>query len=293
MKFRGHETFTIRKGWLNKGVKNILIEPGIFLGDAGNPMDVLGIGSNMVKSLRYWMIATSIAKEPNYGHRTQSLTDFGRVIYENDPYFEESGSLALVHYELVSNVDDATSWYIFFNKFDYIDFIEDDFQNSVKKYVRMNSNELPSERSVSDDFKCIINTYYSKKNTVGANPEDNIESPITELGLIDFLHTKDGVRIYRKSMIKNELLPDLISLAIIIKNAGGKDEVKISSILKNEKSLGKAFNLDMIRIISILYRLEKKGYITVIRTAGLDVIKIKTEMDYLDCIKEYYRQLNL
>ena len=23
MKFRGHETFAIRKGWLNKGVKNI------------------------------------------------------------------------------------------------------------------------------------------------------------------------------------------------------------------------------------------------------------------------------
>ena len=23
MKFRGHETFAIRKGWLNKGIKNI------------------------------------------------------------------------------------------------------------------------------------------------------------------------------------------------------------------------------------------------------------------------------
>ena len=51
MKFRGHETFAIRKGWLNKGMKNIKLNPGVFLGDAGNPMDVLGIGSNMVKSL--------------------------------------------------------------------------------------------------------------------------------------------------------------------------------------------------------------------------------------------------
>ena len=62
MKFRGHETFAIRKGWLNKGVKNIQMNPGVFLGEAGNPMDVLGIGANMVKALRYWMTATQIAK---------------------------------------------------------------------------------------------------------------------------------------------------------------------------------------------------------------------------------------
>ena len=97
MKFRGHETFAIRKGWLNKGVKNIQMNPGVFLGEAGNPMDVLGIGANMVKALRYWMTATQIAKEPNSGKRRQSLTDIGEAIYRNDPYFEEIGSLALVH----------------------------------------------------------------------------------------------------------------------------------------------------------------------------------------------------
>ena len=53
MKFRGHETFFIRKGWLYKGMNNIVREPGVFQGAAGNPMDVLGIGANMVKALRY------------------------------------------------------------------------------------------------------------------------------------------------------------------------------------------------------------------------------------------------
>ena len=32
MKFRGHETFTIRKGWLNKGIKNVIAEPGVCCG---------------------------------------------------------------------------------------------------------------------------------------------------------------------------------------------------------------------------------------------------------------------
>jgi hypothetical protein len=293
MKFRGHETFAIRKGWLNKGIKNIETNPGVFLGDGGNPMDVLGIGANMVKSLRYWMLATGLAEEPNFGHRVQTLTEVGRVIYNNDPYFEEAGSLALIHYNLAVNEQDATAWYIFYNQFDYNEFSEDDFQRNVKKYVRMNSDKsLPSERSVSDDYKCIINTYHSKQNNGVINPEDNIESPLTDLGLVEFLYAKNGDRVYKKVMIKENFLPDLIALAIIIKNANDERELKISSILKSDKCLGKAFNLDMIRVINILYRLEKLGYVRVIRTAGLDVVELLTEMSYIDCIREYYNTLN-
>ena len=60
MKFRGHETFFIRKGWLYKGMSNIVKEPEVFQGAVGNPMDVLGIGANMVKALRYWLTATKL-----------------------------------------------------------------------------------------------------------------------------------------------------------------------------------------------------------------------------------------
>jgi len=291
MKFRGHETFAIRKGWLNKGVKNIQLNPGVFLGEAGNPMDVLGIGANMVKALRYWMTATQIAQESNSGKRRQSLTDIGEVVYRNDPYFEEIGSLALVHYGLASNSAEVTAWYIFFNEFDYIEFSEDDFQSNVKKYVRMAGENLPSERSVSDDFKCIINTYYSKQNS-NDNPEDNIESPLTELGLIEYLYNKNNVRVYKKVMIKENLLPDLIALAIILDNTNGEKELKISTLLKGENSIGKVFNLDMVRIINILYRLEKQGYIKVVRTAGLDIVELLTDMKYADCVQLYYDKLN-
>ena len=152
--------------------------------------------------------------------------------------------------------------------------------------------DLPSERSVSDDYKCIISTYYQKHNSEKINPEDNIGSPLTELGLVDFLFTKSGNRYYKKVMIKEALLPDLIALAIILKCSDGNKEIKISNLLNKHKSLGKAFNLDMVRIINILYRLEKKNYVKVIRTAGLDVVKILTDMDYDECVKEYYKILD-
>ena len=88
MKFRAHDTFFIRKGWLNKGMRNVKIEPTVFMGAKGNPMDILGIGANMVKALRYWLQAVDLTVEPNTGKRKQSFTPFGEVVFNNDPYIE-------------------------------------------------------------------------------------------------------------------------------------------------------------------------------------------------------------
>ena len=49
MRFRAHETFFIRKGWIYKGMKNVVNNTTVFMGNKGNPMDILGIGANMVK----------------------------------------------------------------------------------------------------------------------------------------------------------------------------------------------------------------------------------------------------
>jgi hypothetical protein len=77
MKFRAHETFFIRKGWLSKGMKNVVRDPAVFMGVNGNPMDILGIGANMVKSLRYWMQAAGLTSEPSAGRKEQTLTELG------------------------------------------------------------------------------------------------------------------------------------------------------------------------------------------------------------------------
>ena len=90
MKFRGHETFAIRKGWLTKGMRNVDVFPDVFVSREVNPMDSLGIGSNMVKSLRYWLQATGLTIEPKSGRRNQQFTELGNIIYHNDRYFEEN-----------------------------------------------------------------------------------------------------------------------------------------------------------------------------------------------------------
>lgn len=295
MKFRAHDTFAIRKGWLNKGLRNIENAPDVFISKEKNPMDVLGIGANMVKSLRYWLQATGLTVEPNSGKRKQSLTSIGEIIYNNDPYFEETGSLWLVHYGLATNFEDATSWYLFFNEFQMQEFSEDDFYKSLRKFITMQGSEtMPSSRAISDDFKCIINTYYpGKRNSSDdIDPENNIECPLTELGLISYVTTTQGNRIYRKCTPKNENIPDLIALYAILKQIGEQKEVKISVLQNSTNSIGKIFLLDTLSLLHILYQLEGAGYIKVVRTAGLDVIRILTDLTPEECVKQYYSELN-
>lgn len=47
MKFRAHDTFFIRKGWLSKGMERVVAKDDLFVDKNENPMDVLGIGSNL------------------------------------------------------------------------------------------------------------------------------------------------------------------------------------------------------------------------------------------------------
>ena len=53
MKFRAHDTFFIRKGWLSKGMKHVHNRADVFVSRDENPTDVLDIGTNIVKALRY------------------------------------------------------------------------------------------------------------------------------------------------------------------------------------------------------------------------------------------------
>lgn len=293
MKFRGHETFFIRKGWLYKGMSNVVREPGVFQGTAGNPMDVLGIGANMVKSLRYWLIASKLTSEPKSGKRNQELTELGKIIYENDPYMEEIGSIWLVHYMLASNEDEATAWYLFFNEFNKTEFDEEDFHSCVVKYIRMcEDTAMPSDRAIDDDFTCVVNTYVPRirLNPAKVHPESNIDCPLGELELVDVVDKKKG--IFKKSVPKPNMLPDLILLAAIINANEGAKEIRISTLQNEKNQIGKLLNLDSISLINALYKLEKTGYIKVIRTAGLDVIQITTNMSFCDCVKAYYKELN-
>lgn len=289
MKFRAHDTFFIRKGWLSKGMKCVKAKNDVFVSKEENPMDVLGIGSNMVKALRYWLQTVGLTVEPKSGKRVQSFTGLGNSVYTNDRYIEELGTLLLLQYKLATNLNDATAWYFFFNEFNVSEFGRDDFVESLQKYIKMsNEGSEVAVRSLNDDFNCIINTYLPKHKTYSGkvSPENNIDCPFGELGLVDVLSKTK--KTYRKTTPQASMISPWVAFAVISDQAKGKIEISLNELLNAPCNIGKVFNLNSITMLSVLYEVQKLGLIKISRTAGLDVITILENYSFQDCVKEYY-----
>lgn len=289
MKFRGHETFFIRKGWLSKGMKYIQQDPAVFVSRERNPMDVLGIGANMVKSLRYWMTTVGLTKEAVKGKRVQELTETGRLIYENDRYIEEFGTLCILQHHLASQKESATAWYYFFNVFNLQEFTKDDFVNGLHEYTALHDEKV-ALRSLGDDFTCILGTYLPRyKTRKQVSPEDNIDCPLGELGLIDIVDREK--KRYKKSCPPASRIHPWVAASFIMEQAGERNEIALNDLLVGENSIGKLFNFDVITLIDVLRRVEKTGAVKIIRTAGLDVLRVNEHIEPAECIKRYYEDL--
>lgn len=293
MKFRAHDTFFIRKGWLSKGMRCVSNKPDVFVDKNENPMDVLGIGANMVKALRYWLQVVGLTEEPSKGKRDQHFTALGRMIYEHDTYIEELGTLYLLQYELASQKEEATAWYFFFNEFSMSEFSKENFVAALEKYIKMEeSDSSVASRSLSDDFTCIINTYLPryKSNPTKVSPENNIDCPFGELGLVDILNKRK--KTYKKSVPASDTLNPWVALAVIVDNAGGRTEISLNELLNAPCNIGRVFNLDSVTMLDVLYRIEKLGLIKINRTAGLDVINLLEDLSFLDCVQNFYNSID-
>lgn len=293
MKFRAHDTFFIRKGWLSKGMERIVEKPDLFIDKDENPMDILGIGANMVKALRYWLQAVGLTSEPLRGRRIQTLTSLGEQIYEKDRYIEELGTLYLLQYQLVKQDCEATAWYFFFNEFNMSEFTKEEFVQDLQNYILMSEEEgMPAIRSLNDDFSCIINTYLPryKSNPGKVSPENNIDCPFGELGLVDISNKKK--KTYKKSIPSARSFNSWAVLAVIVDQADGRDEIGLNELLTKPCNIGKVFNLDAITMLDILHEIERIGKIKIIRTAGLDVIHINEQLTFDDCVKRYYETID-
>lgn len=291
MKFRAHDTFAIRKGWLHKGMRHVVDNPRVFVDKNINPMDRFGIGANMVKALRYWLQATGLTEEGVGNNRNQHLSAFGDQVWHNDPYLEEEGTLFLIHYFLASNQDLATAWYYFFNHHEMIEITQEGFVSGIKAYLldKLTVGEsLPSDRALNDDFDCIIKTYMPLQSIT---PESNMECPLSDLALLSLVDKKT----YVKASPRASAINPFIILAVIIRenqSNGNGGEIKITKLESDPCNIGKIFNLDSLAIAAYLDKLQQMGYLTVNRTAGLDNITLRTDMDFIQCVQKYYQSIN-
>lgn len=292
MRFKGHQSFFIRKGWLSKGLKAVKDTDAIFMpSNSKSAMDELGIGSNQVAAMRYWLETTELIKKQSNLHE---ITELGKVVLKHDPYMEEMGTLWALHCNIASNRANATAWFYLFNVYSGNIFSKEAFSRGISKFIQGNGNGKEiAQSSIESDLSCIVNTYIPHEVLTGKreSPESVIDSPLGELRLIA-VEGKGTNRQYRKMPAVPLVLPNSMILYAISKMDGSKGELKIENLLNEPCSPGRLFNLDSISLLTKLYELQDSGMLHITRTAGLDVVRLDnpTEKSH-ECLEAYYRAI--
>lgn len=283
IRLQGHEKFALREGWLNKGIKLVSENALVFQGKTGP--DDFGIGNNMVKSLRYWLRAFGLIEEsPSKGVK---LSKMGELILENDPYFENVFTLWILHSYISKNIDEATSWYMFFNRCEMDDLDKDQIENILIREIKKYASGISfSVNSIKSDVDVLLNMYGRTKKAV--DPEDKSISPFVQLNL---LKNVDGR--YSKRQPDNRIVSEwnvLYELSLMLQN---QEAISIEEAISSEKGLLKIYHITSIISNELLDKLDALGYIRVDRTAGLDMIYKLKDFSAESVITEYYKSKGL
>ena len=284
MKIKGHQSFHIRRGWIYKGLNEVRNDEFVFSRKDIVHTDLLGIGSNMVTALKYWLEALKLVDKKKEGSKTLIVpSKIGELILEKDPYLEEIETWQLLHYNLSTNEDQATTWYWFFNEYKGNKFTKDNLFENLNSYIKQNYEKEVADRSLKDDINCLLNTYVER---VVESPEDNMESPFAELGLINIANKKNGELSYTKSY-KNKV--NVYLAYYIIRNlAIDRENLDLKDIINSKNGIGNIFNLNSYEIMDILDSLQNLGYIKVTRTGGLDYVSFVDERNPIDELENMY-----
>ena len=186
MKFGGHETFAIREGWLHKGLRLLVEDPSKL--HHPDVADWLGVGRNMGKSIKHWLLASGLAQSPGGSgkHVQLEVSSFGKLVAERDPYFIESGTWWALHVELVNCPDRAVTWRWFFNHFSLSRFDRAMCLGALRAHLELTKQRLPAQKTLQRDISCLIASYATYLPAEQSDPEDADECPLRELGLMTY-----------------------------------------------------------------------------------------------------------
>jgi len=207
--FSGHETFPLRYGWLKKVYDACLpIEKkkkGSITRDLFNKDEaivILGVGKNMVSSMKHWSIYTSLFDIDE--NKNLFINELARDIFDDeglDPWLENYATLWFIHWNLAAKKPNKNHLYTylwFFNFLNGSTFEKDVLANRIMESLKDLPVKKPSPSTLKRDIECFLGVYSSRISKNKAD-EDNIESPLTELELISPLVGRNLFQVNRGS----------------------------------------------------------------------------------------------
>ena len=292
MKFGGHQSFHLRDQWLYKGLYWTSQSPQILSNNLKNSekaIRAMGVGKNMVDSIRYWLKATGLIKTSIKGF---ALTETARKILEKDPYFELDGTLFLIHYLLVTNKESAIAWYWFFNHFSVNEFEKESLENAFFAYISIKTDRKVKDTTLDKDLNCLLRMYQSINWTGKKNPETENPSPFTRYGWIE----KRGDKFIRNKLNINDFNIHIFAHLLYIfwsRGLGQPESVKLEDLSIKENSPGRIFCFSLEEMNDLIEACSKKHfYLNYSRAGGYLIIQPK-ESSLKKALDNYYKEMSV
>jgi len=182
-RFSGHESFAFRYAWLPKAYAALTRNPGLFT-DEEDAMRILGIGKNMVRSLRFWIEATGVADSFKRG-REFVPTDFGHEIFAedgHDPYLEDPRTLWLLHWKLASRRERPLfAWDYLIGQWPLPEFTRSEALAAFQRESRKLGGEH-SDATLGQHLDVFLHTYLASRS--GGPVEDSLDGPLVGLNFL-------------------------------------------------------------------------------------------------------------
>ncbi|PHZ60145.1 DUF4007 family protein [Photobacterium leiognathi] len=307
LKFSGHQTFPIRYGWIYKIIQEVV--KGESLSSKSNieqQMQTMGMGKNMVLSVRHWIRALNLVTCIDNKEQIYQLTPLAELLFTRnneqaayDEYLDKIGTTWLLHW-LLQSIEPSNSELnasrFFFNYFNGIKVKKDSLATEIKDALVNHEKEL-TEATLNKDIDCLLQMYANKSLQSNKINEDSFASPFTELALLK----QEDARSYLADLARRPSLPvEIFTYALIdyMKRKHQSSQVNTLSfdaLLNDVGSPGRVFRLSSSGLSDKLDQVETltEGKIAWTDTQGLR--QVQHSFDNIDNIdpsqylKHYYQ----
>jgi len=277
--FSGHESFACKSHWLKRGYDFVRGENNFNDDDA---VVRLGVGKNMVASIKFWLKAIGLLKDAGLVALANHLFDDDNG---KDPYLEDIGTLWLLHFLLIQT-DYATIY-----KTTFVDYhrqrniIEKSkLQNYIKHicFDEAGYKNLYNDNTVKRDIGVMLHNYCAK-NGGNVNIEDS-NSLFAPLNLI----CETEKNTYRFNYDTRSDVPSLIFLYALLIKFEGRNSISFEDITELALIFCLTNNdlLDIINYLCDLYPSE----IVFSDVAGIKELQFRARLNSIDVLDRYYEE---
>ena len=274
--FSGHESFPCKSLRLKKGYDFLVHE---FNFNSPDAVVQLGVGKNMVFSIRFWMRAFMLTSK-------EELTPIAHYIFNNlngvDPFIEDLGTLWLLHFLLVTGEEASIYNWVFLRlQKERKEFTRNQLVNTVRRYmIEAERAKSFNENTTKKDVAVLLQNYVEPQN---AHSNEDYTALLLDLNLI---RTADEGKSYQFNIEGKRQLPLEIFIYAIIKWKEENLSMDFSSI----QDLSLVFCLSDMETISLLQQAsetypELMHYSDVAGVKQLQFLKDCKAQDFLD---KYY-----